>query len=103
MTGGDLLFPFASFWWLYGGFTALVLALLALDLGVFHRTAHVVSFRESLTWSAAWVTVALVICVALGAYAGAQFGGGVGREVGLEFLAGYMVEKSLAVDNIFVF
>mgnify|MGYP003338115807 CR=1 FL=1 len=56
----DLLFPFAEYWWFYAGFTAFVLLLLALDLGVFHRGAHVVSFRESLTWSIVWVTVALI-------------------------------------------
>jgi tellurite resistance protein TerC len=98
-----LLFPFAEAWWLYAGFTALVLALLAVDLGVFHRTAHVVSFRESVAWSAVWVGVALAVCVGLGVYAGGRFGPTTGREVGLEFLAGYIVEKSLAIDNIFVF
>jgi tellurite resistance protein TerC len=99
----ELLFPFADSWWLYAGFTGLVLALLALDLGVFHRRAHVVSFRESLAWSAVWVVVALGVCVGLGMYASTRFGAGAGREVALEFLAGYIVEKSLAVDNIFVF
>lgn len=98
-----LLFPFAEAWWLYAGFTALVLALLAVDLGVFHRTAHVVSFRESAAWSAVWVGVALAVCVGLGLYAGGRFGAHTGRQVGLEFLAGYIVEKSLAIDNIFVF
>ena len=101
--GLQLLFPFTDSWWLYAGFTALVLALLTLDLGVFHRRAHVVSFRESLAWSAVWVAVALGVCLGLGAYASARFGVGTGREVALEFLTGYVVEKSLAVDNIFVF
>ena len=49
-----LLFPFAEFWWAYVGFTSFVLLLLALDLGVFHRRPHVVSFRESLGWSIVW-------------------------------------------------
>jgi tellurite resistance protein TerC len=80
-----------------------VLALLAVDLGVFHRQAHVVSFRESVAWSAVWISVALVVCAALGVYAAARFGPGTGRNVALEYLAGYIVEKSLAVDNIFVF
>ena len=100
----DLLFPFATYWWFYAGFTAFVLLLLALDLGVFHRHAHVVGFRESLAWSVVWVTLALV------------FNYGVlpvrrrdvraprrAPRLGLEFLTGYLVEKSLAVDNIFVF
>ena len=47
-----LLFPFGEYWWFYAAFLALVLVLLSLDLGVFHRRAHVVSFRESLAWSA---------------------------------------------------
>ena len=55
-----LFFPFASYWWLYAGFTGFVLLLLALDLGVFHRTAHVVSFREAAAWSVVWVSLALV-------------------------------------------
>ena len=88
---------------MYAGFTGLVLALLAVDLGVFHRRAHVVSFRESMGWSIVWITVGLAVCAGLGVYAGARYGAGTGREVALEFLAGYIVEKSLAVDNIFVF
>ena len=51
------LFPFADYWWFYCGFTAFVIVVLALDLGVFHRTAHVVKFREALAWSAVWVAL----------------------------------------------
>jgi tellurite resistance protein TerC len=98
-----LLFPFADAWGLYAGFTALVLALLAVDLGVFHRRAHVVSFRESVVWSVVWVTIGLAVCVGLGLYAASRFGPATGRNVALEFLAGYIVEKSLAIDNVFVF
>ena len=98
-----LLFPFAEYWWFYAGFTGFVLLLLALDLGVFHRKAHVVSFRESLTWSVIWVATALAFNYVFYLYASGKFGGEVGRQVGLEFLTGYIVEKSLAVDNIFVF
>ena len=99
----DLFFPFLEYWWFYAGFTAFVLLLLALDLGVFHRHAHVVSFRESLLWSAAWVTLALVFNYAFFLYAVNAFGPEEGSRLGLEFLTGYLVEKSLAVDNIFVF
>src|SRR4028118_1436293 len=53
------LFPFADYWWFYLGFTGFVLLLLALDLGVFHRQAHEVSFREAATWSVVWVVLAL--------------------------------------------
>jgi len=98
-----LLFPFAEYWWLYAGFTAFVLLLLALDLGVFHRHAHVVGFRESVVWSVIWVTLALAFGYGFYWYAAGEFGAEAGRQIGLEFLTGYIVEKSLAVDNIFVF
>ena len=80
---------------LWAGFIAFVLALLALDLGVFHRNAHEVTLKEAGIWSAIWISLALA------------FNGLVvhwfGPERGLEFLTGYLIEKALAVDNIFVF
>ena len=97
------MFPFAEFWWMYGVFTAFVLVLLALDLGVFHRHAHVVGFRESLAWSVVWITLALAFNYGLYVYASERYGGEIGEQLGLEFLTGFLVEKSLAVDNIFVF
>jgi len=99
----DLFFPFVEYWWFYAGFTGFVLVLLAIDLGVFHRQAHVVSFRESLGWSVVWVALALAFNYGFHLYAASKFGPDAGRQLGLEFLAGYIVEKSLAVDNIFVF
>lgn len=111
-----MLFPFEDAWWLYAGFTGFVLLLLALDLGVFHRHAHAVSFREATIWSAVWVTLALVFNYAFYLYAQSSFSASerlnaipgfdpdaAARQVALEFLAGYIVEKALAVDNIFVF
>jgi tellurite resistance protein TerC len=98
-----LLFPFAEFWWFYGAFTAFVLLLLAIDLGIFHRHAHVVSFKESVAWSTVWVSLALLFNYGFYLYAVSQHGADMGRQLGLEFLTGYLVEKSLAVDNIFVF
>ncbi len=111
-----LLFPFSHYWGLYLGFTAFVLLLLALDLGVFHRKAHVVSMKEAATWSVVWVVLALLFNGALYLYARTTFPAderlmavpgfdpdAAARQVGLEFLTGYIVEKSLAVDNIFVF
>jgi tellurite resistance protein TerC len=81
--------------WLWIGFSVFVLAMLALDLGVFHRKSHTVSMKEALTWSGVWMTLALL------------FGAGVwhwrGGTQGLEFLTGYLVELSLSVDNLFVF
>jgi tellurite resistance protein TerC len=99
----DLIFPFAEYWWMYGLFTAFVLLLLALDLGVFHRHAHVVTFRESLGWSIVWITLALAFNYGLYVYASGRFGTETGERLGLEFLTGFLVEKSLAIDNIFVF
>jgi tellurite resistance protein TerC len=81
--------------WLWGAFNLFVLAMLALDLFIFHRQAHEVRPREAAAWSVVWVALALV------------FGAGVytfmGREAGLEYFAGYVIEKALSVDNIFVF
>jgi TerC family integral membrane protein len=98
-----LLFPFADFWWFYAGFTLFVLLLVAIDLGVFHRQVRVVGFAESLAWSAVWVLLALAFNYAFYLYASARFGEAAGAQAGLEFLTGYIVERSLAIDNIFVF
>lgn len=81
--------------WFWVLFNAFVLLLLALDLGVFHREAHAVSVREAAVWSAIWISLALLFNAGIYLYAGA--------EPGLEFLTGYLIEKSLSVDNIFVF
>ena len=110
------LFPFSDYWWFYAGFTAFVLVLLALDLGVFHRKAHTVSMREAAIWSVVWVTLALIFNYLLYRYAFWRFStdevlaalpgfdaAQAARRVGLEFLTGYIIEKSLSVDNIFVF
>ena len=110
------LFPFADYWWFYLGFTAFVLFLLALDLGVFHRQAHEVSFREAATWSAVWIALALLFNFLLYQYALWKFPQDprlmavpnfdpsmAAWRVSLEFLTGYIVEKSLSIDNIFVF
>jgi tellurite resistance protein TerC len=81
--------------WLWIGFNVFVLAMLALDLGVFHRKAHIVSFRESMAWTIVWVVMALLFNLGLAHYAG--------PEKGMEFFTGYVIEKSLSVDNVFVF
>lgn len=91
--------------WIWGAFIAFVLAMLALDLGVFHREAHEVNIKEALTWSAIWIAMALVFNVVLfflwdRIYPGSDY---TPREASLAFLAGYVVEKALSVDNIFVF
>lgn len=97
------LFPFAEYWWFYGAFTLFVLLLLLLDLGVFHRKAHAVSLKEAGIWSVVWIGLALLFNLFLYFFSLDRFGPDQAREVSLEFLAGYVVEKSLSVDNIFIF
>ncbi|MGE5816297.1 MAG: TerC family protein [Acidobacteriota bacterium] len=110
--------------WMYSGFVALVLLLLALDLGVFHRKAHVVSIKEALGWSAFWIALGLAFAAFI--YVGFEnhwLGLGLTRDLmtvaprtvegtgtiyndggsaTVKYITGYLVEKSLAVDNIFV-
>ena len=81
--------------WPWIGFNVFVLAMLALDLGVFHRKAHVVTFKESIAWTVAWVALALLFNLGIAHY--------LGNDKGLEFFTGYVIEKSLSVDNVFVF
>ena len=81
--------------WMWVAFTVAVVGLLFLDLTVFHRDARVTSKREAAVWSAVWVGLALLFNLGIYAF--------YGKERALEFLAGYLIEKSLSVDNIFVF
>jgi tellurite resistance protein TerC len=99
----ETVFPWAEYWWFYLAFLGFVLVLLALDLGVFHRQAHEVKVKEAATWSVIWVALALLFNYGFYLYASSKFGPDVGAQKGLEFLTGYIVEKSLSVDNIFVF
>lgn len=111
-----IYFPFADFWWVYAAFTLFVVGLLLLDLGVFHRQAHEVRFKEALAWSVVWIGLALLFNVGLYFFAHHRLISDptimalpdfnpqiVAKTLSLEFLAGFLVEKSLAIDNIFVF
>jgi len=80
---------------MWAGFILFVLAMLAVDLGIFHRKAHEIRLREAAAWSAVWVALAIVFNIGVHAL--------FGPERALEFTAGYLIEKALAVDNIFVF
>ena len=109
------LFPLGEYWWLYGLFTATVLGLLALDLGLLHRTPRPVGFREAAGWTAVWVALGLAFNVGLYLFARAAFAAdprlatpgfdaeAAAWQTALEFLTGYLIEYALSVDNIFVF
>ena len=91
--------------WLWIGFNLFVLLLLALDLGVFHRHAHKVSIKEATIWSVVWISLAMLFNLGLYLFWGqispaSDLSNG---EAGLAFFTGYLIEKSLSVDNIFVF
>ena len=80
---------------IWTGFIAFVLAMLALDLGVFNRKAHKITMREAAIWTAVWISLALLFNVVIYFWRGQQ--------AALEFLTGYLIEKALSVDNLFVF
>lgn len=91
--------------WIWGAFLAFVLLMLALDLGVFHRQAHKIEMKEALVWSGVWIGLALLFNLGLFLFwdqiqPGSRY---TNEEAGFAFLAGYLVEKALSVDNIFVF
>ena len=80
--------------WAWVGFNVFILVMLFIDLGLFNRKAHAISYKEATIWSVIWITLALL------------FSGGVfwhlGNQKGLEYITGYLIEKSLSVDNLFV-
>lgn len=81
-------------YWPWIGFNVFVLVMLALDLGVFNRKSHVISVKESISWTLVWIALALTFNLGIGHF--------MGNDKALEFLTGYVIEKSLSVDNIFV-
>jgi tellurite resistance protein TerC len=86
---------FSTSTWLWIGFSAIILFMLSLDLGLFNRKAHTIHYREAAVWSAVWVSLAAI-------FAGIVFWS-QGQLAGLEFVTGYLIELSLSVDNLFVF
>jgi tellurite resistance protein TerC len=94
-----------SNWLFWVLFNLFVLALLALDLGVFHRTKHVVGFREAIGWTLVWISLAAGFAVLIYFFGHTMVGGRPrpNSELSLEFIAGYLIEQSLSVDNLFVF
>jgi tellurite resistance protein TerC len=90
-------------WWMWAGFLAIVLVMLAIDLfAVGGGKQHKVSLREAATWSAIWVTVSLLFAAALWWHLDGSAGREVANQRSLEFITGYLIEKSLAIDNVFV-
>ncbi|MFA6949670.1 MAG: TerC family protein [Lentimicrobiaceae bacterium] len=81
--------------YMWCGFGLVVIIMLVIDLGVFNRKAHVVEIKEALIWTAVWITLALLFNYVIYLF--------MGKEKALEYLAGYLIEKSLSVDNLFVF
>lgn len=81
-------------YWPWIGFNVFVLIMLALDLGVFNRKSHVISVKESISWTLVWIALALTFNLGIGHF--------MGNDKALEFLTGYVIEKSLSIDNIFV-
>jgi tellurite resistance protein TerC len=79
---------------LWASFNFFVLVMLALDLGVFHRKSHEVGIREALIWTSVWITLAMIFNLFIYFY--------FDKETAIEFFTGYMIEKSLSIDNIFV-
>ncbi len=94
-----------SNWIFWIVFNLFVLAMLALDLGVFHREKHVVNFREAMGWTIVWVALAGGFAVLIYFFGHTMVGGSAkpNSELSLEFIAGYLIEESLSVDNLFVF
>ena len=91
--------------WLWVGFNLFVLAMLAIDLGVFHRKSHAVSGKEALAWSMVWITLSLAFNAIIYFFWDQMMpeSAYTNQEAALSFLTGYLIEKSLSVDNIFVF
>ena len=91
-------------WWMWAGFVGFVLIMLALDLYAFGgKKAHKVPVREALAWSILWVTLAVAFSALLWWYLDGQAGREVANAKATEFLTGYLIEKSLSMDNVFVF
>lgn len=111
-----LLFPFQDYWHLYGFFILFVFFVLALDLGVFHKEAHEVSFKESSIWTTVWIGLAFVFGYLFYQYSFWKFttdprylsipdfdGALAAKNAAMEYFTGFIIEKSLAIDNIFIF
>lgn len=111
-----IFFPFSDCWWFYLGFVLFVFVILALDLGVFHKEAHEVSVKEASIWTTIWISLALLFNLLFYFYLQHRFSSDPSfalipgfnaaeqaKTTALEFLTGFVIEKSLAIDNVFIF
>jgi tellurite resistance protein TerC len=97
------LFPFAEYWWFYIVFLGFIGTILALDLGIFHKEEHTVSFKEASTWSVIYVILALAFNFGFYQYSLTKFDDATSWNLAMEFLTGFIIEYSLSIDNIFIF
>src|SRR4051794_27067908 len=89
--------------WLWAGFTAFVLVMLGIDLGLFNRKAHTVTYRQALAWSAVWIALALLFAGVVYWRRLGELGAAGAQSSVFKYLTGYVIELSLSVDNLFVF
>ena len=100
---GTQMYSLATSTLAWTGFCAFILIMLAIDLGVFNRKPHEISYRNAAIWSVVWVGLALIFAGLLFGPLGWELFGAARNQKGLEFLTGYLIELSLSVDNLFVF
>lgn len=98
-----LYFPFSNYWHLYLSFSLFVLTLILLDMGIISRKNSVLTSKQAWSWSAVWISLGLVVGLFIWFYASQKFDAAVGKKMALEYYSGFLIEKALAVDNIFVF
>lgn len=96
------VFPFPDYWWLYAAATGLIVALLWMDL-ILHRSERTMTIKAASLWTAVWIGLSLAFCLGLYFLTSALYSPTTGRQLSTEFLAGYILEESLSVDNMFVF
>lgn len=98
-----MIFIFSEYWWLYLSFTVFVLFLVFLDMGVLSKKSKQLSTTQALLWSAGWISLGVLVGLALWYYVNSKFGAPAAQELTLEYFSGFLIEKALAIDNIFVF